>query len=374
MIDCLLCFSNSSSSDSEKEKKPSEETHHKHKKEKKKKHKHKHKHKSHHGTKDRQHKHKHKHKKNKRSRHDSEKADNSKKKPKLDDTDIEELERARAILTAKLSGQEVTPPPGMNEPLVSAMSLIAQGYMSESEEEGELDHQQVKDTYIEVKLREFAEKQLSTCSNSAQNSAPNSTNGDAIIVSAAEEDDDVVFVKESQQSRGSSLDHNKHPRRDGASPDSSYYSHRSHYSRDKENKSPPRHRYSPETESTLSRAREIDQGMDRHRDRDGRDYVDLDREMDSVNHGSDRNRTRSRSQDGARDWGRDMGPTAVRNRDLDRVRDRERGRDSDSRGRESDSRGRDADRGLKRNDSHEYGHSPNGSRPDRENISYMCHK
>ncbi|XP_046585162.1 LOW QUALITY PROTEIN: serine/threonine-protein kinase PRP4 homolog [Haliotis rubra] len=93
-------------------------------KEKKKKHKHK-KHKKKHSTSD---KHKHKHKR-KRHKHDKGDGDEKeKKKPgKLEESDLERLEAARAALRAELNGDTS-----------NAIGLIAQGYGTDSEEEGEI--------------------------------------------------------------------------------------------------------------------------------------------------------------------------------------------------------------------------------------------
>ena len=78
-----------------------------------------------------------------------------------------DLEEARAILAAKLKGEQVeVDPEALDEHVVNAMSLIAQGYQSDSEEEGELDHENLKDSYIETKLKEFAEKAVKLKSGS----------------------------------------------------------------------------------------------------------------------------------------------------------------------------------------------------------------
>ena len=128
-----------------------------HKKEKKHKHKHKHKHRSHstgdgaNGTGERKHKHKHKHKKHKRSR------DAGREGALLENTELADLEQARALLAAQLDGRAVEAPAGLNENVISAMSLIAQGYQSESEEEGEVDHSEIKQTYIESGLEKIQE-------------------------------------------------------------------------------------------------------------------------------------------------------------------------------------------------------------------------
>ncbi|XP_071091528.1 serine/threonine-protein kinase PRP4 homolog [Haliotis cracherodii] len=93
-------------------------------KEKKKKHKHK-KHKKKHSTSDK-HKHKHKRKRHKHDKGDGDEKD--KKKPgKLEESDLERLEAARAALRAELNGDSG-----------NAIGLVAQGYGTDSEEEGEI--------------------------------------------------------------------------------------------------------------------------------------------------------------------------------------------------------------------------------------------
>lgn len=44
----------------------------------------------------------------------------------------------------------------LSKRVVNAMSLIAQGYQSESEEEGEIEHETRKQTFIETKIKEIA--------------------------------------------------------------------------------------------------------------------------------------------------------------------------------------------------------------------------
>ncbi len=82
------------------------------------------------------------------------------KKIKLDDNPLEDLEQARAILAAQLDGKQVeTVTENAGDHVMNAMTLIAQGYQSDSEEEGEIEHDDLKQTYIESKIRELAEQQ-----------------------------------------------------------------------------------------------------------------------------------------------------------------------------------------------------------------------
>uniref|UniRef100_A0A4W3JA81 Serine/threonine-protein kinase PRP4 homolog n=1 Tax=Callorhinchus milii TaxID=7868 RepID=A0A4W3JA81_CALMI len=108
-------------------------------KHKKKKHKHRSKHKKHkhcsEEDKDRKHKHKHKHKKHKRKViEDPEKEDGLLiKRPKFDDYALlEDLEKQRAMIKAELDSEL------MEGKVQSGMGLILQGYVSDSEEEGEI--------------------------------------------------------------------------------------------------------------------------------------------------------------------------------------------------------------------------------------------
>ncbi|XP_062926091.1 pre-mRNA processing factor 4Bb isoform X2 [Mobula hypostoma] len=108
-------------------------------KHKKKKHKHRSKHKKHkHSSEDdkeRKHKHKHKHKKHKRKETEGfeKDDDHSIKRPKFDDYALlEDLEKQRALIKAELDSEL------MEGKVQSGMGLILQGYVSDSEEEGEI--------------------------------------------------------------------------------------------------------------------------------------------------------------------------------------------------------------------------------------------
>ncbi|XP_048411147.1 pre-mRNA processing factor 4Bb [Stegostoma tigrinum] len=108
-------------------------------KHKKKKHKHRSKHKKHkHSSEDdkeRKHKHKHKHKKHKRKESEGfeKDGDHTIKRPKLDDYALlEDLEKQRAMIKAELDSEL------MGGKVQSGMGLILQGYVSDSEEEGEI--------------------------------------------------------------------------------------------------------------------------------------------------------------------------------------------------------------------------------------------
>jgi len=70
---------------------------------------------------------------------------------------FQDLEEARAVLEAKLAGRDVEIREKLNPNLVNAMSQIAQGYMTESEEEGEIEHDSLKQVYIETKIKEIVE-------------------------------------------------------------------------------------------------------------------------------------------------------------------------------------------------------------------------
>ena len=62
--------------------------------------------------------------------------------PILESSSLQELEKARAILSARLEGREMDSNCKVDEKVASAISMIAQGYQTESDEEGEVDHEQ----------------------------------------------------------------------------------------------------------------------------------------------------------------------------------------------------------------------------------------
>ena len=126
---------------------------HKHKKDKKKhKHRHKHKHKHDHHSSEKHHKHKHKHKKHKRDRHlsvaDTPTAEDNRvpriyqQEQPLEENALEDLEERKALLEAQLAASNPTDAleGGADDGVGTAMSLIAKGYQSDSEEEGEVDY------------------------------------------------------------------------------------------------------------------------------------------------------------------------------------------------------------------------------------------
>lgn len=174
--------------------------HKKEKKHKRDKHKHKHKHKTSGGhskhdksrhskdSKDRHHRHKHKHKKHKRHRSDSAALPELPGGGALEDTNLADLEQARAILAAQLDGQQVEPHSTLDENVISAMSLIAQGYQSESEEEGEVDHEDIKQTYIESGLNQIQEMITLTKDSSAASSEH------SVVIEAIDKPDDDLEI------------------------------------------------------------------------------------------------------------------------------------------------------------------------------------
>ncbi|XP_041375755.1 serine/threonine-protein kinase PRP4 homolog [Gigantopelta aegis] len=111
-------------------------------KEKKRKHRHKHKHKhKHSSTNDKHDKHKRKKKKRKHDKTDSESVSESKRsKLSIEENDLERLEAARLALQAQLDGSGTCN--GVSKS-VNAMGLIAQGYGTDSEEEGEIKDEQL---------------------------------------------------------------------------------------------------------------------------------------------------------------------------------------------------------------------------------------
>jgi hypothetical protein len=82
---------------------------------------------------------------------------------------FQELEEAREILAARLAdgGTRRERTSSNQNPIIDAMSLIAHGYESESEEDGEIEHGSLKKAYIETKLRAAA-VELSQSGNSSE--------------------------------------------------------------------------------------------------------------------------------------------------------------------------------------------------------------
>jgi hypothetical protein len=82
---------------------------------------------------------------------------------------FQELEEAREILAARLAHGDTRRErtSSSQNPIIDAMSLIAHGYESESEEDGEIEHSALKKAYIETKLRAAA-VELSQGSNSSE--------------------------------------------------------------------------------------------------------------------------------------------------------------------------------------------------------------
>ncbi|XP_070575833.1 serine/threonine-protein kinase PRP4 homolog isoform X2 [Ptychodera flava] len=119
-------------SESNSEKQPKKRSSHK-----RKRHKHHHrKHKHKHSGEDRKHRHRHKHKKHK-SRREEPPADHSLKKIKIDHESVEldDLEKQKAILQQELAASGTSVEYGNK----SAISMIAQGYLSSSDEEGQIN-------------------------------------------------------------------------------------------------------------------------------------------------------------------------------------------------------------------------------------------
>ena len=291
----LMYFSDS---DSDEGRHRSSSQHHKHKKDKKKhKHKHKHDHHKHrsdsenrnHSSTDRErhskHRHKHKHhRKHKRDREDDtavvvpelspdiiqieehiitevSEIDVSeielpvarKAPPRLDPSSVLALEEARAILEAKLASQEGISAETIEEKVVNAMSLIAEDYQSESEEEGELiDRQARLRAIIDDKVNEIS-------STIPEESMSGSELGEIIEISDVEMElekavDLIYKPSRRKKFRGESPSRREPPQPYHKSPPP--HTHRDPYSQrdqyqhadrdrtfvEKENRSPPRRR------------------------------------------------------------------------------------------------------------------------------------
>ena len=113
----------------------------------------------------------------------------------LDANPLEDLETARAILEAKLVGKPMQPDEQVAESVVNAMSLIAGEYQSDSEEEGEVDHDDLKQTFIDEKIKELAEQ-----TEKKKPSSASSETGDDVQIVGFEngtDDKDVEFISES---------------------------------------------------------------------------------------------------------------------------------------------------------------------------------
>ena len=77
---------------------------------------------------------------------------------KLEDHNFDELEQAKEILQARIDGTAGEDFESQDERVLNAMSLIAEGYQSESEEEGEVDHIDHKKSIIEAKFKEIVKQ------------------------------------------------------------------------------------------------------------------------------------------------------------------------------------------------------------------------
>ena len=77
----------------------------------------------------------------------------------------------------------------LNPHLVNAMSLIAQGYLSESEEEGEIEHDTLKQSFIATKMKQITEIVIST-STDAVKSEPDGSVNDNIKIQKKRRDSD----------------------------------------------------------------------------------------------------------------------------------------------------------------------------------------
>ena len=120
----------------------------------------------------------------------------------MDDTSLADLEEARAILAAQLKGETIDQSQ-MDENVLNAMSLIAQGYQSDSEEEGEVDHDSLKHSFIETKIHELATK-----SRSKSGSEQASQHGEVVDLTQSPSRDKKRKFKEKKRSR--SRDRTRH--------------------------------------------------------------------------------------------------------------------------------------------------------------------
>ena len=91
-------------------------------------------------------------------------------------------------------GKPVQPDEQVTDSVINAMSLIAGEYQSDSEEEGEVDHDDLKQTFIDEKIKELAEQ-----AEKKRPSAASSEAGDDVQIVGYENgagDKDVEFISE----------------------------------------------------------------------------------------------------------------------------------------------------------------------------------
>ena len=158
------------------------------------------------------------------------------KKQKLDDNSLNALEEARAILQAKIAGQMPNSKDTADEKVVNAMSLIAEGYQTESEEEGEIEHE---DRKKEHQVNTLQEEEIIVQSGSEL--------GEIIEISDVEMElekavESYAPYKAAERSRrGSPLQKRNESLRHRSPPYGSreHYGHCDRFSREKENRSPP---------------------------------------------------------------------------------------------------------------------------------------
>ncbi|CAH1780416.1 unnamed protein product [Owenia fusiformis] len=131
---------------------------------------------------------------------------NSTKRRKLDESDMAALETAKAILKAQLEGKQVQ---GDAE-VINAMSIIAQGYKSESEEEGEIEHDSLRDKFLEEGINSFATKRKEDSKSQSEGEIVDISEDIEIIdfkQGTKKPDEDICIVDSPM--RGSSLYYDK---------------------------------------------------------------------------------------------------------------------------------------------------------------------
>ena len=178
---------------------------------------------------------------------------------------MEDLETARAILEAKLVGKAVQPDEQVADSVINAMSLIAGEYQSDSEEEGEVDHDDLKQTFIDEKIKELAEQVEKKKSSSATSDA-----GDDVQIVGYENgsgDKDVEFISETllpakqekskEKERKPKKSRDKSPKRRSVSRER----------KRNKSKTPPKRRKSPSPKQARSPKR-AKRSRSRDRDRD----------------------------------------------------------------------------------------------------------
>ena len=191
-------------------------------------------------------------------------------------------------------GKPVQPDEQVTDSVINAMSLIAGEYQSDSEEEGEVDHDDLKQTFIDEKIKELAEQ-----AEKKRPSAASSEAGDDVQIVGYENgagDKDVEFISETlpptkkdktkEKERKSKKSKEKSPkrrstsrerkrsksktppkRRKSSSPKQVRSPKRAKRSRsrdrEKENKSPKRDRQSKTSSSKNDKHRQSSRGRER---------------------------------------------------------------------------------------------------------------